>query len=223
MTKLDPSHKARLALLEAALPHVPFDGWTSKALKQAVRGTGLPVGAEELYFPGGALEMIEFWNAEMDAQIEEKTAKLDLANMRIRDKVSAGVLARLYAIGPFEEAARRAIARTALPDGLSLGPKILWAASDTIWRAINDRSTDINYYTKRMTLSAVISTSLASWLADTDPQKQKSRAFLDARIENVMQFEGAKFKAKKRLNALPNPIEILGALRYGRKRRKRRG
>jgi len=98
MTKLDPSHKARLALLEAALPHVPFDGWTSKALKQAVRGTGLPVGAEELYFPGGALEMIEFWNAEMDAQVEEKTAKLDLANMRIRDKVSAGVLARLYAI-----------------------------------------------------------------------------------------------------------------------------
>jgi len=74
-----------------------------------------------------------------------------------------------------------------------------------------------------MTLSAVISTSLASWLADTDPQKQKSRAFLDARIENVMQFEGAKFKAKKRLNALPNPIEILGALRYGTKRRKRRG
>ncbi len=219
----DFSHKARQALLMAALPHVAFDGWTSKTLRQAVGDTDLPPGAEALYFPGGPLEMIEFWNAEMDTQVRAKLAKLDLANMRIRDKVSAGVLARLYAIGPHEDAARRAIARTALPDGLSLGPKILWAASDTIWRAINDRSTDINYYTKRMTLSAVISTSLASWLADTDPQKQKARAFLDARIENVMQFEGAKFRAKKRLDTLPNPMEILGALRYGRKRRKRRG
>ena len=223
MTKPDPSYKARLNLLKAALPHVAFDGWTSKTLRRAVDDTDLPIGAEQLYFPSGPLEMIEFWNAEMNAQAEAKMAKLDLANMRIRDKVSAGVLARLYAIGPHEEAARRAIARTALPDGISLGPKILWAASDTIWRAINDQSTDINYYTKRMTLSAVISTSLASWLADTDPQKRKARAFLDARIENVMQFEGAKFKAKKRLSALPNPIEILGTLRYGTKRRKRRG
>ncbi len=222
MAKLDPSHKARLTLLEAALPHVPFDGWTSKTLKQAARDTDLPAGAEELYFPGGPLEMIAFWNTEMDTQVKTHMAQLDLANMRIRDKVTAGVLARLYAIGPHEEAARRAIARTALVDGLSLGPKILWAASDTVWRAINDRSTDINYYTKRMTLSAVISTSLASWLADAEPQKQKARAFLDARIGNVMQFETAKFKTKKRLNTLPNPIEILGALRYGTKRRKRR-
>ncbi len=223
MTKPDPSHNARLALLKAALTHVPFDGWTRKTLKQAVRDTDLPTGAEELYFPGGPLEMIGFWNTEMDGQVKQHMAELDLDNMRIRDKVTAGVLARLYAIGPFEDAARRALARTALPDGISLGPKILWAASDTIWRAINDQSTDINYYTKRMTLSAVISTSLAAWLADTDPQKHKARTFLDARIGNVMQFETAKFKTKKRLSALPNPIEILGGLRYGTKRRKRRG
>ena len=223
MIKPDPSHNARRALLDAALPHVPFDGWTSKTLRQAASDTDLPTGAEELYFPGGPLEMIAFWNAEMDREVEKKMAELDLASMRIRDKVTAGVLARLYAIGPFEEAARRAVARTALPDGISLGPKVLWAASDTIWRAINDQSTDMNYYTKRMTLSAVISTSLASWLADAEPQKQKARAFLDARIENVMQFETAKFKAKKRLGTLPNPIEILGTLRYGTKRSKRRG
>ncbi len=227
MTKLDPSTDpsliARTALLEATLPHVPFDGWSSKSLRLGVKNSGLPVGAEELYFPGGALEMIQFWNAQMDKYVETKLAKLDLKTMRIRDKVTKGITARLEAIAIHEEAARRAIARTALPDGLLLGPKILWAAADTIWRAIGDTSTDINYYTKRTTLSAVISTSLAAWLSDDTPEKTKARAFLDARIENVMQFEGAKFKAKKRLSKLPNPAEILGGLRYGRGRRKRRG
>jgi len=223
MTKPDPSYKARCALLKATLPHVPFDGWSSKSLRLGVKNSDLPEGAEELYFPGGALEMIGFWNAEMDKTVEADLAKLDLTKMRIRDKVTAGVLARLYAIGSHEEAARRAVARTALPDGLLQGPKILWAAADTIWRAIGDSSTDINYYTKRTTLSAVISTSLASWLSDDDPEKTKARAFLDARIENVMQFEGAKFKAKKRLAKMPNPAEVLGGLRYGRGRRKRRG
>lgn len=223
MTTLAPSHAARLALLDATLPHIPFDGWSSKSLKRGVKNSDLPMGAEELYFPGGPLEMIAFWNGEMDQEVEENLAKLDLTKMRIRDKVTAGVLARLYAIGPHEEAARRAIARTALPDGLMLGPKVLWAAADTIWRAIGDTSTDINYYSKRTTLSAVISTSLASWLSDAEPEKAKARTFLDARIENVMQFEGAKFKAKKRLAGMPSPAKILGSLRYGRGRRKRRG
>ena len=221
MTKIDPSVKARRAILGAALPNVAFDGWTSLSLKQAVKAAGLPDGAEELYFSSGPLELIEFWNAECDRIASEELAKLDLPNMRIRDKVTAGVLARFYAIGPHEEAARRAIARTALPDGLTLSPKILWAAADTIWRGIGDKSTDFNYYTKRTTLSAVISTSLAAWLSDDDPQKAKARKFLDARIENVMQFEKAKFKAKKRLETLPDPIELLGKIRYGSKRRRR--
>jgi len=68
----------------------------------------------------------------------------------------------------------------------------------------------------------VISTSLASWLSDQDPEKEKARAFLDARIENVMQFEKAKFQVKKGLKGMPDPAEILGTLRHGGRRRRRK-
>lgn len=221
MSKADPSLSARRALLSAALSHAPFDGWTQTTLKQACKDANLPKGAEELYFPGGPLEMIEFWNAENDNYMRAQLEKLDLSTMRIRDKVTQAVLARFEAIGSHEQAARRALARTALPDGLSLSPKILWAAADSIWRAIGDTSTDFNYYTKRTTLSAVISTSLGAWLSDEGPKKEKAKAFLDARIENIMQFEKAKFQMKKRIAAMPDPIELLGKLRYGKKRRRR--
>jgi len=224
MSKSDknPSTKARRALLDAALSIAPFDGWNSKMLKDAAADAGLPSGADELYFPGGPLELIDFWGETCDEVVEKDLSELDQSEMRIRDKVTAGVLSRLYAIGPHEEAARRAIARTALPDGLSLSPKILWRAADTIWRGIGDQSTDFNFYTKRTTLSAVISTSLASWLSDQDPEKEKARAFLDARIENVMQFEKAKFQVKKGLKGMPDPAEILGTLRHGGRRRRRK-
>ncbi|MEE9272796.1 MAG: COQ9 family protein [Robiginitomaculum sp.] len=222
MSKLKTSDKARAAILEAALLIVPFEGWSGSTLIQAVKDAGLPKGAEELYFAGGCLELIEFWNAQCDRQVEQDLAKIDLKTMRIRDKVTAGVLARFYAIGPHEEAVRRAISRTALPDGLSLSPKILWAASDTIWRSIGDTSTDFNYYTKRTILSAVISSGLVSWLSDNDPDKEKARAFLGARIENVMQFEKTKFKVQSKLGDIPNPLEILGQIRHGRKRGIRR-
>ncbi len=217
----NPSDMARKAILDAALKHVPFEGWTSKSLRLAVRDTDLPEGAEELYFPGGPLELMRFWSDISDAKVAAHLASLDLSAMKIRDKVTAGVLARLEAVGQHEEAARRALSRLSLPGGAAQGAAQLWASADTIWRAIGDTSTDGNFYSKRMILSGVIGSSLISWLGDDDMDKAAARAFLDARIQNVMQFEKAKWDFKKRTAGLPNPAEVLGKLRYGTRRRRR--
>lgn len=221
----DASHKARADILNAMLPLAAFDGWTQKSLRLAVKQTDLPAGSEELYFPEGPLEVIKFWSAEMNDKITSDLAALDQPSLKIREKVTAGVLAALYAIGPHEEAARRAMSRMSLPDGLGQGPKQLWSAADTIWRAIGDKSTDVNYFSKRTILAGVIASTLTVWLSDDDPQKSKARAFLDARIANVMSFEKAKWDFKKRTANMPNPAEILGKLRYGGRkgRRRRRG
>ncbi len=218
----NPSELARRAIFDAALKHVPFEGWTSKSLRLAVRDAKLPDGAEELYFPGGALELIRYWSGLMDDQTAAYLAELDLPSMRIRDKVTAGVLARLEAIGPHEEAARRALSRLSLPGSAAQAAAQLWASADTIWRAIGDTSTDSNYYSKRAILSGVIGTSLLSWLSDGEMDKADARAFLDARIQNVMSFEKAKWDFKKRTEDFPNPAEVLGRLRYGTHRRRRR-
>ena len=221
----DPSYTARLAILKAMLPIAAFDGWTAKSLKDAVGKTDLPKGAADLYFPEGPLEVIAFWSEEMNRAAANDMAALDHSGMKIRDKVTAGVLARLYAIGPHEEAARRAAARLSLPDAMGQGPKHIWSSADIIWRAIGDTSTDANYYSKRTILSGVITATMAVWLSEIDPDKPKSRAFLDARIANVMKFEKAKWEFKSKTKNWPNPAEVLGVLRYGGtgKRRRRRG
>lgn len=221
----DASYKARADILAAMLPQAAFDGWTQKSLRAAVKNTDLPKGAEDLYFPQGPVEVIRFWSEQMNAAVETDLAELDQATMKIRDKVTAGVLSSLYAIGPHDEAARRAIARMSLPDALGQGPKQLWSAADTIWRAIGDTSTDGNYYSKRTILAGVIGSTMTVWLSEDEPQKPKARKFLDDRIANVMSFEKAKWDFKKRTANMPNPAEILGAIRYGagKTRRRRRG
>jgi len=219
----DISLNIRRNILQAALPIVAFEGWTEKTLREACAQCDLPKGAEGLYFPDGPLELIGFWAEECDAFVAATLATLDLANMRIRDKVTAGVIARLEAFGTHNEAAKRASARLALPDAIGQGPAQIWRAADTIWRAIGDTSTDYNYYSKRTILSAVLATSLVSWLSDETQDKSKAREFIDARIENVMQFEKAKWSFKKKSKNWPNPAEILGALRYsGLPKRRRR-
>jgi len=221
MTDQTPSDKARNAILTAALPIAAFEGWTSKTVREAVKAADLPDGAGDLYFPGGATELVTLWAQQCNDAAAAKLAATDMTGMKIREKVTQGVLARLEAIGPHTEAARRAVAKLSLPSSGSAGPKSLWAAADTIWRAIGDTSTDANYYSKRTVLSAVISTSTLAWLSDHSDDKSEARAFLDRRIENVMQFEKVKAKARKARAKWPDPVETLSKLRYGGRRRRR--
>ena len=221
-TYQDPSFLAQCAILEAALPIAAFEGWTDKTLRLACANAGLPEGAQALYFPAGPLELIVFWNARCNEDAVEALASMDLASLKIRQRVTQSVLARLMAIGPHEEAARRALAKLSIPTSAAAGPKTLWANADSIWRAIGDTSTDANYYSKRGVLSAVIASTLPVWLGDFSDDKAEARAFLDRRIENVMQFETFKAKARKTASNLPDPIRTLSQLRYGRAPARRR-
>ena len=205
----------RDTILQAALKIAPFEGWTNLTLKRSVREAGFPEGAEELYFENGISDLLDHWSNALNAKAELKISALDLAALKIRDRVTQGVLLRLQAIGPHEEAARRASSRLILPDLAATGMRQIWSAADMVWRAIGDTSTDANYYSKRTILSSVIGTTLPVWLSDQSDDKAAARTFLDARIANVMEFEKLKWRVKGLTQNIPEPAEILGQLRYG--------
>lgn len=209
-------------ILNEMLRHVPFDGWTGRSLSAAMANLDLTDGAEHIYAPNGALGLIGAWSAQLDRQMTTAIDARGFDNMRIRDKVTEAVWLRLNLLSAHPEAARRAMSRLALPDGVSLGAAQLWATADAIWTAIGDTSEDYNFYTKRTILSGVIGSTLAAWLADDTEDKTQARAFLERRIENVMQFEKVKGQSLSALGALPKPKEVFDVLRKGPRRRRRR-
>lgn len=208
---------ARAALLREALPEAAFDGWSESTLRRAAEAAGYNAGEVELYCPGGVLDLLETWSRNADeaarVQIEHSGAN------RIRDKVSQGVLLRLGQYDGEEEAASRARARLLLPDAMDRGARLLWSTSDMIWKAIGDTSTDANFYSKRTILSGVYASTLAIWLDERDPDKPKTKAFLDRRIDNVMQIEKAKAQWRKVSANLPDFAGVASTLRYGLDRR----
>jgi ubiquinone biosynthesis protein COQ9 len=208
---------ARAALLAEALPEAAFDGWNAATLKRAAEAAGYSEGEVQLYCPGGVLDLLETWSRNADEDAREAIAQSG-AN-RIRDKVTQAVLIRLEQYAGEEEAAARARARLLLPDALDRGGRLLWSTSDMIWRAIGDRSTDANFYSKRAILSGVYASTLAIWLDERDPDKPKTKAFLDRRIDNVMQFEKVKGQWRKASANFPDLAGLASTLRYGFDRR----
>ena len=53
----DDVQEMRDQILIATLPHVPFDGWTERAMTAGEASTGLGEGAAYRAFPGGLSDM----------------------------------------------------------------------------------------------------------------------------------------------------------------------
>jgi ubiquinone biosynthesis protein COQ9 len=203
----------RKPLLAAMLPHVAFDGWTAPALALAAADIGVSEAMAELAYPRGPIEVLEEHLSQENAALADALAEKDLPSMKIRDRITLAVRTRLELGIETREVARRSMAVMALPQNMAMAPKALWRIADTMWRAAGDTSTDHNYYTKRITLSAVYSAVLLFWLSDESEGFEDTWAFLDRRIENVMTIEKTKWQMRKASENMPSLSRFLGHLR----------
>jgi ubiquinone biosynthesis protein COQ9 len=193
----------REAVLAAALPHAAFDGFTDSVLQKAGVEAGVDAITLARLFEGGPISLVEFYSAWADAKMEEKLAGMDLKAMKIRERIAAAVKARLAVLAPHKEAARRAAALLSLPMHAALGARLVYRTVDAMWRAAGDTSTDFNFYTKRGILAGVYGSTAMRWFNDAGEDEKATDEFLAARIENVMQFEKFKAKAKEALSNFP--------------------
>lgn len=201
-----PSDVARERLLDAMLEVAAGQGWTPGAMKEAAQVAGLSEGEVELACPGGVSDLLEAFARRAALAAEDRMGQADIKEMKIREKVAAGVKAYIAFLEPHKPAIKRAAGS---PYNLFAGPTALWKAADAIWAGLGDKSTDFNWYTKRMTLSAVLGSTLLAWLG-TDDEAEVDE-FLDHRIENVMQFEKSKKQVQDFVAKMPDLFDVLGS------------
>ncbi|MEE9434876.1 MAG: COQ9 family protein [Sphingorhabdus sp.] len=211
----DPTlDEIRKALAPRLASHAAFDGWNRKAVISAANEIGVDADIAQLAFKDSAMDMIDAWIASVDAEMERRLPAKKLAKMKIRERITRLIEARLEIAAADKEGQRRAMAIMAMPQNLPRTAKIGWRAADVMWRLAGDTATDFNHYTKRMTLSAVYSSTLSVFLNDDSEDYIDTREFLARRIENVMQFEKVKAQARARRENMPSLSRFIGRLRY---------
>lgn len=204
--------RVRLAPLIAA--NAAFDGWSKDALFMAADAERVDQDVASLAFEGGSLSMIDAWFASIDAAMVGKFTPEQLAAMKIRERITALVEARLAMLAPQREALRRAQAVLALPVNLPRATRLGWRAADAIWRAAGDTAVDYNHYTKRATLGSVYAATLLVFVDDDSPDHAETSAFLARRIEGIMRFEKAKHRLTPKADQYFSVSRFLGRLRY---------
>lgn len=205
----------RAALAPALARHAAFDGWRPPAVAMAARESGIDPDIAQLAFAGGAIDMIDAWFASVDAAMLDMVPPETIETLSIRGRIIALIEARLTIMAPDRDALRRAFATLAMPVHAARAARLAWRAADVMWRAAGDTATDLNHYSKRMTLTAIYGATILAFIDDESEEQADSRAFLARRIEGLMRFEKMKARIKgagggERLSL----SRFIGRLRY---------
>ncbi|MDR6788997.1 ubiquinone biosynthesis protein COQ9 [Sphingomonas sp. BE138] len=204
--------RARLAPAIAA--NAAFDGWSDTARDLAAEQEGVDPDVARVAFADGPVAMIDAWFAHVDAAMARALPPEALAAMKIRQRITALVEARLAVLAPDREALRRARAILALPTNVARAAKLGWRSVDAMWRLAGDTATDYNHYTKRAMLLAVYTATTTVFLDDDSEEQADTRAFLGRRIDDIMRFEKTKAQFARRANRRPSLSRFVGRLRY---------
>jgi ubiquinone biosynthesis protein COQ9 len=105
--------------------------------------------------------------------------------MRTTDKIKTAIRIRLKMQIPYMNRWGEAMAIGALPQNLPYTMRTIALMLDDVWYMAGDRSTDMDWYTKRGLLGAVYAATELYMLTDKSPGFESSWEFLDRRLEEV--------------------------------------
>ena len=180
-------------LVLGMLDNVPFDGWSWEALYKSAAELKLydkkldEHDKNELrsFFKNDIVETIKTFNDYLDKNMEEKFIKSKHEFKKIHEKIKQLILLRLDLALKHKESIRSSIGLMSLPQNSKNSFLMLYKTCDKMWRVSGDESTDFSFYTKRIILSGVYSSTLLFWLNDETNELTKTEDFLDRRLKDV--------------------------------------
>jgi ubiquinone biosynthesis protein COQ9 len=189
--------KIRDEIIQSALAHVRFDGWTWDVIVQAAADQGYEEPMTRAVFPGGLIDALDSFADYADRAMMAALAGIDPKSLRIRDRIRQALIARYEFLTPHKDAVRQSAAFWLMPWRKPRAAKIVWRTADVIWDWAGDDAKDYNRYTKRGLLSGIILSTTLAWLNDNTQNLEQTKEFLDRRIENVMQLNKVMGKVKR--------------------------
>lgn len=222
MKKKISNYSEKLVL--GMLLNIPFDGLQWEALYRAAEDLKIyknPLTNEnkiELknFFENDLVNTIKAFNDYLDDKMEDSFSKTKKNKQRMPEKIKSLILNRISASLDFKDGIVSSLGFMSLPQNSKPSLKMLYNTCDRIWRVSGDQSTDFSFYTKRLILSGVYSSTLMYWIQDDTGDLKNTEDFLNRRLEDVSKIGKAKqFSSKlKGLNFDKKsfPFKILSSM-----------
>jgi ubiquinone biosynthesis protein COQ9 len=199
----------RERLIAAILPDVPYDGWTTRALRHAARRADIPPAEAVALFPRGAPDLIAAFSHWADRQMLQRLEAAPVEPVSLSRRVELAMRLRFEVLLPWREAVRRGLSVLAMPQNAPLGLRLLYHTVAAVWHGVGDHPTDFSFYTKRGSLAGIQAAATLYWLDDRSPGFVDTQAFIDRRLADLHRLTGLRERLAAAAGQLPNPLRLL--------------
>ena len=195
---IDPE-KERIALGIKQLDKDPFEAVTSEKFKKGSVATclienvidaGLEVKLEN--------DILGFIKKPDLSREKEEQKPSRFKNYKINEKIKYFVIRRLMVFQNLVDK-RKFFKKILKPNLIVSSNKTLFKIADEIWFLAGDKSTDYNYYTKRIILMNIYAITFSFFVFDNSKDLERTKKFLDKEISAVLKFGNLKNKLKKNI------------------------
>ncbi|XP_028842325.1 ubiquinone biosynthesis protein COQ9, mitochondrial [Denticeps clupeoides] len=179
-------------ILTTAVGFVPQHGWSVEAIAAGAESLGLSPASAGMFNNGAGdlvLHFVSHCNSQLTEILAEEHKQIQLGQAEskktsqfLRDAVET----RLRMLIPYIDTWPQAMSILLLPHNIPESLKHLSSLVDDIWFYAGDRSTDMNWYTKRAALTGIYNTTELVMVQDSSPDFQDTWTFLDSRIQDAV-------------------------------------
>jgi ubiquinone biosynthesis protein COQ9 len=175
-------------ILEKTLPLVNEGGWSWDIVLQGTQKADYPDTMALAVFPTGLPDIVAHFSDYTDRKLMERLKSVPLEALRVRDRIRTAIMTRFSILESQKEIVRASLAFWTAPSRVLQGQRVLWRTADKIWIWAGDTATDYNRHTKRALLSSILMGTALVWIDDKSEGRAITGAFVDRRIENVMEI-----------------------------------
>ncbi len=191
-------NKILLRLLKNITEYEDFDDALLSTLSQ------LKINQDKFYdikqdlLPKGLSSLMKELNLIINQTIEKEQKPSRFKNYKINEKIKYFVIRRLMVFQNLVDK-RKFFKKILKPNLIVSSNKTLFKIADEIWFLAGDKSTDYNYYTKRIILMNIYAITFSFFVFDNSKDLERTKKFLDKEISAVLKFGNLKNKLKKNI------------------------
>ena len=191
-------NKILLRLLKNITEYEDFDDALLSTLSQ------LKINQDKFYdikqdlLPKGLSSLMKELNLIINQVIDKEQKPSRFKNYKINEKIKYFVIRRLMVFQSLVDK-RKFFKKIFKPNLIVSSNKTLFKIADEIWFLAGDKSTDYNYYTKRIILMNIYAITFSFFVFDNSKDLERTKKFLDKEISAVLKFGNLKNKLKKNI------------------------
>ena len=184
----------RNKILIEAKSYVPKYGWGKDMFSKVVKNSKYDSAIVLSLFPEGYISLMQLYLDEINIKMTEESKKINLIRLKVHERIRELCILRFKIMKKEKEIITKTFFHILLPNNYKFCLKNLYKTIDQIWYLAGDSSTDFNFYSKRVILSAIYTTTIIHFINNNDFEETK--ILLNKQLKKVAKIP----KLKDRFN-----------------------